>query len=44
MSLSSGVVGVIATLETLGAVFEMVTVFDTTAEPLAVPSFGVTVQ
>ena len=44
MLLSRAGVGVIDRLETLGAVFEIVTVFDTTAEPLAVPSFGVTTQ
>ncbi len=44
MLLSRAGVGVIDRLETLGAVLEIVTVFDTTAEPLAVPSFGVTVQ
>ena len=34
----------IETLETLGAVLETVTVLDATAEPLVVPSFGVTTQ
>ena len=44
MLLSRAGVGVIDRLATLGAVLEMVTVFDTTAEPLVLPSFGVTTQ
>ena len=44
MLLSRAGVGVIDRLETLGAVFEIVTVLEVTAEPAVLPSFGVTTQ
>ena len=44
MSLSSAGVGVIETLETLGAVFEMDMELELTEEPVVLPSFGVTTQ